>query len=167
MVATVAMTAAHWSGVAAVYAQGIATGHATFEETVPSWDDFDASRLPDHRFVAEEDGTVLGWVAVSPTSSRCVYDGVVEHSVYVAAVARGRGIGRALLNALISSTEAAGIWTIESGIFRENEPSLVLHRAVGFRVVGIREGLGRMPYGPLAGQWRDVVLMERRSPVVV
>lgn len=166
MVTTVGMTAAHWPGVAAVYAQGIATGHATFEETVPSWDDFDASRLPGHRFVAEEDGTVLGWVAASPTSSRCVYDGVVEHSVYVATVARGRGIGRDLLNALIASTEAAGIWTIQSGVFPENEPSFALHRAVGFRVVGTRERLGRMPYGPLAGQWRDVVLIERRSRVV-
>jgi len=160
------MEAGHWPGVAAVYAEGIATGHATFEAEVPSWAGFDASRSSAHRWVALRDGAVVGWAAVSPTSTRAVYAGVVEHSVYVAASARGHGVGRALLDALVTSTEAAGIWTIQSGIFPENVASLALHRSVGFRVIGTRERIGRMTHGPLAGQWRDVRLLERRSPVV-
>lgn len=159
----VAMGQGHAEGVLAVYAEGIATGHATFESAAPTWAAFDAGRLPGHRFVAlGPDGEVLGWVAVSQVSDRCVYGGVVEHSVYVAAAARGRGVGRALLEALIASTEAAGIWTIQSGVFPENEASLGLHRACGFREIGVRERIGRMD-----GRWRDVVLLERRSPVVL
>jgi phosphinothricin acetyltransferase len=160
----VPLAAAHWPAVEAVYAAGIATGHATFEPDPPSWEAFDRSRLDDHRFVAiDENGAFAGWVAASAVSERCVYSGVVEHSVYVAPESQGRGVGRTLLQALVDSTEAAGIWTIQSGIFPENRPSLALHRALGFEVVGTRRAIGRMGYGPLAGTWRDVVLIERRS----
>jgi L-amino acid N-acyltransferase YncA len=157
----VPMTAAHADAVLAIYGEGIADGAATFETDAPSWADFDAHRLPEHRFVAlDADATVLGWVAASPISDRCVYAGVVEHSVYVARSARGRGVGRALLDAFVASTEHAGIWTIQAGIFPENTPSIALHRAMGFREVGVRERLGRQH-----GVWRDVVLLERRSAV--
>lgn len=156
------MTAAHAAAVLAIYQAGIDGGEATFETRAPDWERFDADHLPEHRFVAVgEDASVLGWVAASPTSGRCVYSGVVEHSVYVAAAARGRGIGRALLTALIESTEAAGIWTIQAGIFPENLASLALHAQVGFREVGRRERLGHR-----YGRWRDVVLVERRSPAI-
>jgi phosphinothricin acetyltransferase len=128
---------------------------------VPEWEDWDASHAAEHRFAAVEDGRVAGWVALSPVSDRCCYAGVGEHSVYVAEDARGRGVGRGLLTALIESTERAGIWTLQTGIFPENEPSVALHVALGFRVVGVRERLGR-----LHGVWRDVLLLERRSEVV-
>ncbi len=147
-----------------IYQAGLDSGDASFERTVPPWAVFDAGRLPEHRHVAVDDqNAVSGWVAVSAVSGRCVYAGVVEHSVYVAPEARGRGVGLALLNALISSTQAAGIWTIESGIFPENTASLALHQRAGFRVVGIRERIGRHA---VHDRWRDVVLIERRSPVI-
>lgn len=156
------MTADHADQVLAVYQAGIDTGHATFETQAPTWDKFDQARLREHRFVAltREDGgeRVLGWAAASAVSDRCVYAGVVEHSVYVHPDAQRRGIGRALLEALITSTEAAGIWTIQSGIFPENTASLALHHAKGFRTIGIRERVGRHH-----GNWRDVVAIERRS----
>ncbi|HEX5970020.1 MAG TPA: GNAT family N-acetyltransferase [Intrasporangium sp.] len=156
------LTAAHRSAVLEIYAAGIAEGDATFESAAPTWDEFDSTRLGAHRYVAlDEHGVVLGWVAVTPVSARSAYAGVVEHSVYVHPEARGRGVGRALLEALIASTEAAGIWTIQSGIFPENTASLALHRRAGFREVGIRERVGRHN-----GEWRDVVLLERRSAVV-
>ena len=154
-----------WPAVEAIYASGIATGNATFETQPPTWESFDSGRLAEHRLVLD-DGGVLGWAAVSPISSREAYRGVVEHSVYVDEDARGRGIGRQLLEALILSTEAAGVWTIQSGVFPENEASLRLHEAFGFRRVGTRERIARMAYGPYAGQWRDVVLIERRSALV-
>ncbi|SCF20560.1 GNAT family N-acetyltransferase [Micromonospora chokoriensis] len=148
--------------VLAIYQAGLDAGNASFEVTAPTWAAFDVARLAAHRFVAvDRVGTVLGWVAASPTSTREVYAGVVEHSVYVDPAAQGRGAGRLLLDALISSTEAAGIWTIQSGIFPENAASLVLHQRAGFRAVGVRERVGRHH-----GRWRDVVLLERRSPVV-
>ena len=150
----------HWEEVAAIYAEGVATGNATFETSVPGWDEWDRAHLQEHRLVAI-DGAVLGWAALAPVSDRCVYGGVVENSVYVAAAARGRGVGRALLDELVASTEAAGIWTIQTGIFPENESSIRLHERAGFRIVGRRERLGR-----LDGEWRDVLLLERRSPVV-
>jgi L-amino acid N-acyltransferase YncA len=156
----------HWPEVERIYAAGIATGHATFESEPPSWQRFDAGKLPGQRLVALADGQVVGWAAASAVSDRCVYAGVVEHSVYVDPATGGRGIGRALLVALIASTEAAGIWTIQSGVFPENTVSLALHRSVGFRRVGTRQRVGRMAYGPLAGTWRDVVLVERRSDAV-
>src|SRR5262249_866285 len=126
----------------------------------------DASRLPEHRYVAvgEDTAAVLGWVAASPVSSRCVYAGVVEHSVYVDPAAQRQGVGRALLTALITSTEQAGIWTIQSGIFSENTASLALHQAAGFRIVGLRERIAR--HASQDNRWRDVVFIERRSPLV-
>lgn len=155
------MTERHAADVLAIYQAGIDEGDATFETQAPDWPEFTAARLPGHRFVASDGAGVLGWVAVSPVSSRCVYAGVVEHSVYVHPAARGRGIGYLLLGALIASTETAGIWTIQSGIFPENTASLALHQAAGFRVVGTRQRLGCY-----RGRWRDVVLIERRSPVI-
>jgi len=159
----VAMTAEHADAVLEVYAAGIATGIATFQAEAPSWVEFDAEHLADHRFVARDDeGAVLGWVAVSPVSGRCVYGGVVEDSVYVAPAAQGRGVGRALLARLVASAHEAGLWTVQAGIFPQNTASLALHRAVGFRTVGTRERLGRMTHGPLTGLWLDVVLTELR-----
>ncbi|MFD8320799.1 GNAT family N-acetyltransferase [Kitasatospora purpeofusca] len=156
------MTADHGGQVLAVYQAGIDGGDATFETAAPSWEAFDTARLPGHRFVAVEgDGRLLGWVAASRVSDRCAYAGVVEHSVYVHPDARGRGVAGLLLEALIASTEAAGIWTIQSGVFPENTASLALHARAGFRVIGTRERIGRHH-----GRWRDVVLIERRSPVV-
>ena len=151
-----------WPAVEAIYAAGIATGHATFEAGPPTWEQFDESKLPEHRWVAVDaaDG-VLGWIAASPVSTRWVYRGVVEHSIYVDPAASGAGIGRALLGAFIASTEAAGIWTIQSGIFPENTGSLVLHERAGFRRIGFRRRIGQQQ-----GIWRDVILVERRSPIV-
>lgn len=159
----VPLEAEHWPEVERIYRAGIATGHATFESEPPAWEQFDAGKLPGQRLVAVEDGRVVGWAAASAVSDRCVYAGVVEHSVYVDPAASGRGVGRLLLDALVTSTEAAGIWTIQSGVFPENAASLAVHRSAGFRVVGTRERVGRMTYGPMAGQWRDVVFIERRS----
>jgi len=162
------LTAVHWPDVERIYAAGIATGHATFEAAPPAWEAFDAGRLPEHRLVAlDDDGTVLGWAAASRVSDRCVYEGVVEHSVYVDPEARGRGVGRALLDALLGSAERSGVWTVQSGVFPENSASLALHAAAGFRVVGTRERIARMTYGPMAGRWRDVVLLEKRLEGVV
>jgi L-amino acid N-acyltransferase YncA len=145
--------------VLAVYQAGLDTGLASFETTAPGWEAFDAAKLPGHRFIAAGgDGEVLGWVAVSPVSARLVYAGVVEHSVYVRPGYHRRGIGAALLWALIGSTEAAGIWTIQSSIFPEHTASLRLHQQAGFRVVGTRERVARHH-----GRWRDTVLIERRS----
>ncbi|KKK00552.1 GNAT family N-acetyltransferase [Micromonospora sp. HK10] len=156
------MTSDDADRVLAIYQAGLDGGDASFETAAPTWAAFDAGKLPDHRLVAvDADDTVLGWVAVSPTSSRAVYAGVVEHSVYVDPAAQGRGVARLLLDALIASTEAAGIWTIQSGVFPENTASLTLHQRAGFRVIGIRERVGRHH-----GRWRDVVLLERRSPVI-
>jgi L-amino acid N-acyltransferase YncA len=155
------MTAEHSASVIAIYQSGIDEGNATFETSAPSWPDFSTSRLPGHRYVAVNENDVLGWVAASAVSDRFVYAGVVEHSVYVDPQARGQGIGRQLLDALIASTEAAGIWTIQSGIFPENAASAALHKAAGFRVVGIRERIGQHH-----GRWRDVLFIERRSPVI-
>jgi L-amino acid N-acyltransferase YncA len=155
------MRADDWPAVERIYADGIATGDATFETEPPDWEHFDAGKLVDHRLVAERNGEVVGWAAVSAVSERCVYAGVVEHSVYVDPARAGQGVGTALLQALIASTEAAGIWTIQTGIFPENTASLALHERCGFRVVGRRERLGRH-----FGRWRDVVFLERRSPAI-
>jgi L-amino acid N-acyltransferase YncA len=148
--------------VLAIYQAGLDGGQASFETTAPSWESFDAAKRPLHRHVAVDvaGGDVLGWVAVVGISDRCVYAGVVEHSVYVDPGAQGRGIGAALLQALIGSTEAAGIWTVQSGVFPENTASLRLHERAGFRTVGTRRRLGRHH-----GRWRDVILIERRSTV--
>lgn len=157
-----AMTAAHTDAVLSIYQAGIDEGNATFETTAPTWEEYDQAKLREHRLVATDaDGTVLGWATVVAVSDRCVYAGVVEHSVYVHPGTRGLGVGRALLDALIVSTEQVGIWTIQSGIFPENHASVALHTGAGFRLVGTRERIGE-----LHGAWRDVVLIERRSPTL-
>src|SRR5450755_3854387 len=148
----------HGAAVLAIYEAGIASGNASFETQTPDWPTWDSKHLPDHRFVALENNTVRGWIAASPTSDRCVYTGVVEESIYIEPLARGRGIGVRLMETLIASTEAAGIWTLQSGVFPENEASLKLHTRCGFRVVGVRERLGQHD-----GRWRDVLFLERRS----
>ncbi|MCB5275895.1 Phosphinothricin N-acetyltransferase [Arthrobacter sp. SO5] len=156
-----------WPAVQRIYREGIATGHATFESETPDWEQFNTSRLPGHRLVAETaEGRVVGWAAVSPVSARPAYSGVVEHSVYIAAVARGQGLGAALLRALADSTEGDGIWTIQASVFPENEASLRLHLANGYVVIGRRQRIARMTHGPLTEQWRDTILIERRSPTI-
>jgi len=156
------MEAADWTAVAQIYADGISTGDATFETAVPTWEKWDRGHLPNCRFVARsETGEVVGWAALSPVSSRCVYAGVAEVSVYVAPSAWGRGVGKQLLQTLVESSEAAGIWTLQAGIFPENEASVKLHEKLGFRVVGRRERLGQQ-----YGRWRDVLFLERRSQKV-
>lgn len=147
-----------WPRVQEIYAQGIATGDATFETEPGEWGDWDGGHIPSCRLVAEVEGEVRGWAALSPASDRCVYGGVAEVSVYVGEEARGRGLGAALLQALVEASEEAGFWTLQAGIFPENEASIHLHHRAGFRVVGTRERLGR-----LGGSWRDVVFLERRS----
>ncbi|MEW1633641.1 N-acetyltransferase family protein [Streptomyces sp. NPDC093801] len=150
----------HAEQVLGIYQAGIDEGNATFETQAPDWAAFDKAKLPGHRFVAlDEGGRVAGWVAASAVSDRCAYAGVVEHSVYVHPDARGRGVAGRLLAALVESTEAAGIWTVQSGVFPENTASLAVHERVGFRIIGTRERIGRHH-----GVWRDVVLLERRSP---
>ncbi|MCF3179726.1 N-acetyltransferase [Streptomyces polychromogenes] len=151
----------HAEQVLTIYQLGIDEGDATFETTAPTWKAFDSAKLPGHRLVALDGGRVLGWAAVVPVSDRCAYAGVVEHSVYVHPDTRGRGVGLALLTALLASTDAAGIWTVQSGIFPENTASLALHHRAGFRIIGTRERIGRHH-----GTWRDVVLLERRSPLI-
>lgn len=162
MPAVAAMRDEHAAAVLAIYQAGIDEGNATFETTAPTWAAFRDVHLAEHSHVAlQADGAVLGWVSAVPVSDRCAYAGVVEHSVYVCPAARGRGIGRTLLRALFASTEAAGIWTIQAGIFPENTASLALHERAGFRRIGIRERVGQHH-----GRWRDVLLIERRSPVI-
>lgn len=152
----------HWPRVQEIYAQGIATGHATFETSVPEWEAWDRSHVRTCRLVAEEEGGAMGgWAALSPVSDRCAYGGVGEVSVYVAEEARRKGVGTLLLDALVAASEAAGFWTLQAGVFPENRGSVRLHERCGFRVVGTRERLGM-----LHGVWRDVLLMERRSGVV-
>jgi L-amino acid N-acyltransferase YncA len=150
-----------WPEVARIFEEGIRTGNATFETELPSWEAWDAAHLLEHRLVAERHGRVVGWIALAPVSSRCCYAGVAEVSAYVAEKARGHGAGTALLAKLIESSERAGLWTLETGVFPENEPSIRLLQRFGFRVVGTRERIGQMH-----GMWRDVVFLERRSEVV-
>ncbi len=161
MVEIRALTGDDWPAVERIYVEGIATKLATFETEPPTWEEFDASRPAHHRHVAVEGGEVVGWAALLPASSRGCYSGVAEHSVYVAAGARGRGIGRALLEALVAGADADGIWTIQTSIFPENARSIALHESVGFRVVGRRERIAK-----LDDHWRDTLLLERRSPYV-
>lgn len=158
------MTRQDWPAVEAIWAEGITTGHATFEPAPPSWEDFDSTRRPDLRLVAEDRGTVIGWAAGSPVSSRPVYRGVIEHSIYISAAVRGRGLGQRLLLEFIRHCEAAGVWTIQSNIFPENTASIALHLRHGFTAVGTRRRIGHMAYGPRSGQWRDTLLLEYRSP---
>ena len=150
----------HWPQVARIYEEGIATGNATFQTSAPSWSEWDGAHLQHSRCVAVEGDEVLGWAALTPVSGRCVYAGVAEISVYVAEKARGRGLGSALLDQLIASSESHGIWTLQAGVFPENTASLKLHETCGFRTIGIREKIGKM-----GDRWRDTVLLERRSQV--
>jgi phosphinothricin acetyltransferase len=150
---------ADWPAVAAIFAEGIATGMATFETAVPSWEDWDAAHLPTPRLVARDaDSRVLAWAALVPTSRRACYAGVAELSIYVAACARGRGTGRALLEALVRASEAAGFWTLQAVVFPENAASVALHERCGFRLVGRRERIARV-----GGRWQDTLLYERRA----
>ena len=157
------MLSDHWPTVREIYGQGIATGNATFETELPDWEKWDHSHRKDCRLVAVETSgsQVVGWAALSPVSNRHVYRGVAEVSVYVASSARGRGIAKALLRALIRESEAAGIWTLQAGIFPENAASITVHKSCGFREVGVRQKIGS-----LNGIWRDVLLLERRSSIV-
>ena len=157
------MRADDWPAVRAIYEEGIATGLATFEMTAPEWEAWNHSHRPDCRLVArDEGGAILGWAALIRYSARAVYSGVAELSVYVAMSARGRGVGNALMAALVAASEAAGVWTLQAGIMADNPASLALHEKWGFRRVGVRERIGR----DSTGRWRDVVLLERRSSVV-
>jgi L-amino acid N-acyltransferase YncA len=156
----VAMQPEDWPAVREIYAEGIATGNATFETVLPDWARWDANHHKHSRLLARNGDDVVGWGALSPVSGRAVYAGVAEVSVYVAARARGQGVGKALLGALIEQSEGNGIWTLQAGIFPENTPSLGLHRSFGFREVGVRRRIGR-----LGNTWRDVCLLERRSSV--
>jgi L-amino acid N-acyltransferase YncA len=151
----------HWPEVLRIYLEGIATGNATFEAEAPSWEKWDSSHLPNSRLIAQEESKILGWAALSSVSSRPVYAGVAEVSAYVAKAARGNGIGKSLLSALIESSEHCGVWTLQAGIFPENTASIAVHKALGFREVGRRERIGKM-----GSTWRDVVLLERRSAKV-
>lgn len=152
-----------WEQVRSIYLEGISTGHATFEASVPDFEEWDSSHMNDGRLVARAGSTVLGWAALSPVSDRCAYSGVAEVSVYVSNEYRRRGVGGKLLASLIEESEKIGIWTLQAGIFPENTGSIDLHKRFGFREIGKREKLGKMGYGSLEGTWRDVVLMERRS----
>jgi len=150
-----------WEAVRAIYCEGIATGNATFEADAPEWEEWNGSHLRDCRLVAREEHRVVGWAALSPVSSRCVHSGVAEVSIYVTVSARGRGVGKALLQELVEESERVSIWTLQASIFPDNEASIALHKACGFREVGYRERIGQQD-----GIWKDTVLMERRSKVV-
>jgi phosphinothricin acetyltransferase len=155
------LTRADWRAVRSIWAEGISTGDATFETEPPTWTEFDETRHARHRLVAVEGRAVVGWAALAPVSRRLCYAGIAENSVYVAAAARGRDVGRALLEQLVAGADDAGIWTIQTSVFPENAASLALHERAGFRVVGRRERIAR-----LGGVWRDTLLLERRSPAV-
>jgi L-amino acid N-acyltransferase YncA len=157
----IALQAVHWPDVSRIYEEGIATGQATFQTNAPSWEEWDRNHLPHTRLVAMDGGIVRGWAALTPVSGRCVYAGVAEVSVYIAAVARGKGVGKSLLNALVSESEKQGLWTLQAGIFPENKASIRLHEGNGFRIVGTRERIGKMN-----GAWRDTILLERRSTLI-
>ena len=152
------MEPSDWPAVEAIYAEGVATRQATFERATPSWDEFDRAHLESPRLVADDTDGVVGWAALAPTSTRPCYSGVAEHSVYVTERARGKGIGRALLEALAVSARSTGIWTLQTSVFPENSASVSLHEHLGFRIVGRRERIAQ-----LDGVWRDTVLMERRA----
>lgn len=161
-----AMRPEDWPQVERIYREGIATGDATFEPEPPTWQAFDSGKVREPRLVAADADEVVGWAAASPVSSRPVYRGVIEHSVYVAEAAQGRGVGGRLLTAFLDAAEAAGYWTVQSSIFPENAASIALHEKHGFRAVGRREAIALMTYGPHTGRWRDTVLVEWRSRTV-
>ncbi|SFC73999.1 GNAT family N-acetyltransferase [Flavobacterium phragmitis] len=152
----------HWDQVKIIYQKGIDTGNATFQTSAPSWEDWDQSHLASCRITMQEDGKVIGWAALTPVSSRCVYAGVAEVSVYVDPAHSGKGIGLTLLNELVRQSEAEGIWTLQAGIFPENTASLRIHEKAGFRILGTREKIGKQN-----GIWRDTALLERRSSLII
>ncbi|MFZ0278628.1 MAG: N-acetyltransferase family protein [Candidatus Sulfotelmatobacter sp.] len=152
------MQPSDWPAVREIYADGIATGQATFETLLPDWETWDCSHRQDCRLIGRSSGQVVGWAALSPVSARRVYSGVAEVSVYVAASARARGVGTVLLKALIEESEQCGVWTLQAGIFPENAASIAIHKSCGFREVGKRQLIGK-----LGETWRDVLLLERRS----
>ena len=156
------MVPGDWQQVATIYKEGIATGIATFESKVPSYDQWDAAHIKSCRLIAELDNTIVGWASLSPVSSRCVYGGVAEVSVYVGKKAWGNGVGKTLMHQLIRESEKNGYWTLQSGIFPENKASIQLHEKVGFRFLGKREKVGKT----VTGIWKDNLLFERRSQVV-
>lgn len=155
------MKAIDWEQVRDIYIEGIETGNATFQQEAPTWEEWDMSHLFECRFVARSEGDVLGWCALTPVSSRCVYRGVAEVSVYVGVKSQGRGVGSLLMDELVRASEENGIWTLQSGIFPENTGSIYLHKKFGFREVGVRERIGKMN-----GVWRDNLFFERRSTIV-
>lgn len=148
----------HWERVKEIYEEGIATGNATFQTAAPDWEEWNNAHLKSCRLVAVENNEVIGWAALTPVSDRCVYAGVAEVSVYVAALARGKGVGKKILNTLIEESERNNLWTLQAGIFPENSGSIKIHEACGFRLIGRREKIGKMN-----GTWRDTLLFERRS----
>lgn len=160
------MTHMDAGGVLSIYREGIETGHATFASEIPSWQAWDDGHLPEARLVAVRNGIVAGWVAFAGVSARPVYQGVAEISIYVGRDFRGAGVGSALMAAGVRASEHAGLWTLQAGIFPENKASLTLHADHGFVVVGRRQRLGCMEHGPMRGQWRDIIFMERRSETV-
>lgn len=151
----------HWNEVSRIYEEGLRTGNATFQTSAPEWEEWDSSHIKTCRLLAVENENILGWAALTPVSGRCVYGGVAEISVYVSEDARGKGVGKSLLKSLIEDSEANGFWTLQAGIFPENIASIKIHESAGFRMIGKREKIGRMN-----GQWRDTVLLERRSKTV-
>ncbi|MEM8999487.1 MAG: N-acetyltransferase family protein [Bacteroidota bacterium] len=155
------MTLSDWPQVAKIYEEGIVTGHATFEQKIPDYEHWNGAHLQICRLVAERKGSILGWVALSPVSSRCVYGGVAEISIYVALQSRGLGVGKLLMQRLILESEAEGFWTLQSGIFPENQASIQLHKKSGFRYIGKRERIGKMH-----GVWKDNLLFEKRSSII-
>jgi L-amino acid N-acyltransferase YncA len=157
----ISMLPLHWEVVSKIYAEGLSTGNATFQTTVPAWEEWDKAHVANSRLVAVENNEVLGWAALTPVSGRCVYAGVAEVSVYVAAAARAKGVGKKLLQELIEESEKNNFWTLQAGIFPENEGSVKIHLNNGFRIIGSREKIGEMN-----GVWRDTLLLERRSTKV-
>jgi L-amino acid N-acyltransferase YncA len=161
MISIVAMQPEHWQQVKIIYEDGIKTGNATFETSAPEWEVWDQAHMQQCRLLAVENNTVLGWAALVPVSGRCVYAGVAEVSVYISADARGKGLGKLLLQKLIEESEANNLWTLQAGIFPENIASIKIHQDSGFRIIGKREKIGKMN-----GIWRDTLLLERRSDKV-
>jgi phosphinothricin acetyltransferase len=151
----------HYPEISNIYEQGIATGIATFETTAPSWEDWNENKLMHSRFIAVDNKNILGWIALSKVSNRCVYEGVAEVSIYISENHRGKGIGKILMENVIKESEANGIWTLQSGMFSENKATIALHKMFGFRIIGHREKIGK-----LGGVWKDNVIMERRSKIV-
>ena len=155
------MTSGHWADVSRIYLEGILTGQATFQTESPAWEAWDHGHTPDCRLIGAEGDDILGWAALTPISGRCVYAGVAEVSVYISEMARGQGVGTALLKALIDASEASGYWTLQASIFPENRASIRLHQTAGFRIAGHRERIGQMN-----GVWRDTLILERRSKII-